>query len=321
MCCGREPEEHKVFSCESLARIGEEVTVKDCQTCSHYVSSAAEPILITNYQSPGDGVILSAAIETLHQQYPGRYRTSVQTIAGEMWLHHPRVHPPMLAECPRELRIESHVKTCDRPLHVMEIMTRRLGELLGVPLELRVIRPYLYLSKEEIANRPIEASYWLIHTGYDDSPLQCWGHERFQKVVDMLKGKVQFVQVGAGSRLSGVIDKAGMTIRQLMTLVHHSRGGLGGTSFLQHLCAALQRPFCAINGGWESVDRAQYPMQTWLAVHGALDCCRQSGCRRSEQSECAHLEHEPAGAVGRCMAMIRPVDVAGVIANYWDNWQ
>ena len=40
---------------------------------------------------PGDILTMTAAVESLHQTYPGEYATDVRTPAAEIWQHNPRI--------------------------------------------------------------------------------------------------------------------------------------------------------------------------------------------------------------------------------------
>jgi len=57
------------------------------------VTSDPEPILLKHYLCPGDVLVMSAAIESLCQQYPGEYKISVDTTCKEIWQNNPHIHP------------------------------------------------------------------------------------------------------------------------------------------------------------------------------------------------------------------------------------
>src|SRR5205807_1627752 len=116
--------------------------------------------------------------------------------------------------------------------------------------------------------------------------LKQWPVEHYQQVVDHFRGNVSFVQVGSAEhdhpKLDGVIDLVDRTnTRQLMRLTYHADGGLGPITFLQHLCAAFEKPYVALLGGREPVSWVQYPLQTTLHTLGKLPCCRTKACWKS----------------------------------------
>jgi ADP-heptose:LPS heptosyltransferase len=124
--------------------------------------------------------------------------------------------------------------------------------------------------------------------------------------------------------LRGVIDLLGKTDpRQLIRLVYHSSGGVGPSTFLQHLCAAWQKPYVCLLGGREPVAWVQYPKQTTLHSIGQLDCCRDRACwksrvvplgDRSEQDR--SLCSNPRGRIPLCLDRIEPRKVAESILAY-----
>ena len=48
-------------------------------------------LLIRNFQSPGDILMLTAAIRDLHKTYPEQYLTNVETSAMELWENNPYI--------------------------------------------------------------------------------------------------------------------------------------------------------------------------------------------------------------------------------------
>jgi hypothetical protein len=43
--------------------------------------------------SPGDVLTMTAAVESLHAQFSGQYRTDVRTTVAEIWQHNPHITP------------------------------------------------------------------------------------------------------------------------------------------------------------------------------------------------------------------------------------
>src|SRR5262249_33501562 len=139
-------------------------------------------------------------------------------------------------------------KSDSRPVHFVQGFVDHLGAALGVRLECSVNRPYLYLSDDEKSwmNQVEETTgyagpFWIVNSGYkDDFPIKAW--HGYQQVVDALKDKMRFVQVGEASPnhhhepLHGAINLVGKTdTRQLIRLCYHAVGGIGGESFLHHI--------------------------------------------------------------------------------------
>jgi ADP-heptose:LPS heptosyltransferase len=128
--------------------------------------------------------------------------------------------------------------------------------------------------------------------------------------------------------LDNVLDLIGRTDqRQLIRLTYHAVGGLGPSTYLQHLMAAWEKPYVCLLGGREPVTWVQYPKQTTLHTMGALDCCRNSACWKSrvvpidklpEKNTCL-CKFPVLGLkmpVAKCMAMIKPEEVLLVLDKY-----
>jgi hypothetical protein len=154
-------------------------------------------------------------------------------------------------------------------------------------------------------------------------------------VIDRLRGRVKFVQLGSEEHnhptLDGVINLVGQTdVRHFLRLVYHAEGGLGPITFLQHACAAFEKPYIALLGGRESATWTQYPLQTTFHSIRKLPCCRTQACWRSrvvrlndgkeqDNSLCEAPVLDMQRPVGKCMAMIRPAEVVRTIEDYYEG--
>ncbi|MDE2020042.1 MAG: ADP-heptose--LPS heptosyltransferase, partial [Patescibacteria group bacterium] len=236
------------------------------------------------------------------------------------------------------------INICDSaPVHFLESYCRFLGEAIGLKIHCTVNRPYLYLSDQEkswmsqvqqLTGRKFP--YWLICSNTKtDYTVKGWGFDNYQRLVDMLRGRIQFVQVGAAEhkpqKLRGVIDLVGQTDhRQLIRLAANAEGGVGPESYLMHIFAGLSKPFVAILSGFLPPSWVYYPTVTQIHRHGKLPCCQEKACWRArtvplndgdkekDQSLCAWpvLGAEP---IPKCMAMIPPEEVADAIEAFYDG--
>ena len=50
-------------------------------------------LIFQNAQSPGDIVMLTAAVRDLHCCYPGQFQTDVRTSCPALWLENPHLTP------------------------------------------------------------------------------------------------------------------------------------------------------------------------------------------------------------------------------------
>lgn len=293
---------------------------------------------------------MTAAIYSLHQSHPGRYLTSVESYWPEVFEHNPDVvghHMPGGPHVDGTTDLVMHYpavhQSNHRAIHFMQGWCEFLGTALGVQVPLLTDRPRLYFGNPQ----PPIGGYWLVCSGGKrDFTTKLWGHHNYQKVVWLLKGDVEFVQVGgarppmpwsvatAGSqedshpRLDGVEDMVGRTsLRDLFDLVRRSRGVVCGVSLLMHVAAALERPAVVIAGGREPVAWNAYPRQQYMHTIGALPCTTSQGdagaCWRyrtvplgdgtiMDSNPC----QRPVGGTPECMTMVRPEQVAEIVLGY-----
>jgi len=321
----------------ATARLYRDVLSPDAQRETN--PDAKKLVLITRL-CPGDVLTLTAAVESLHATYPGEYVTDVRTPALDIWKHNPHI-TPVDCDDPDGLPVEMHYPTihqCNQA-HVPFLggFTSHLAQEIGRPLTLTVNRPCLYLSDDEKSwkNQVHETigqdvPFWIVNAGVKkDYTTKAWPVEYFQAVVDRTLGHIQWVQVGAETddhpRLDGVVDLVGKTDhRQLIRLAWHCQGGLGPVTYLQHLCAAWEKPYICLLGGREPVTWTSYPLQYTLHTMGALECCKRQACWESRvvplddgDDKNDRLCKRPVLGLRRpvpaCMAMIKPDDVIQLV--------
>lgn len=301
-----------------------------------------QKIIFKSFLSPGDALVLTAAIESLHLTYPGEYETDVRTAGMEIWQNNPRItslqegdmhtrkediHYPLVHESNQKLNTFLHAYISD------------LSRIIERPLTLMTNRPHIYLTEEEkswldqIAQHFTDGRkipFWLVNAGTkNDFTCKQWPIEYYQKVIDDTIGQIQWVQVGSKEHahhpLRGVIDLRGQTNnRQFIRLVYHSKGGLGPVTYLQHLCAAFEKPYMCLLGGREGVGWTIYPRQTTFHTIGQLPCCMHGGCWKSRvvplqdndnknNSLCDTPVLGYLKPVPKCMAIIKPTEVITVL--------
>ena len=320
------------------------------------VTTSPKYLLLKTGQAPGDAVAMTAAIYSLHRAHRGRYTTYVESYWPEVFEHNPDV---AIHVVPRNdgfctLADATHVQmhypaihqSNERGIHFMQAWCEFLGAALGVQIPLMTNRPRLYFS--EFSESPPTEDFWLICSGGKrDFTTKLWGHKNYQKVVWLLKGEVEFVQVGGsrpimpwnastlGSqeddhpRISGAVDMVGKTtLRDLFDLVRRARGVLCGVSLLMHVAAALEKPAIVIAGGREPVAWNAYPMQHYLHTVGALPCSDSQGRRGGacwryrtiplgdgtmlDNNTC----ERPLDGTPECMRMITPNEVENLVLRY-----
>lgn len=122
-------------------------------------SGGAPPrrLILRSFQSPGDVVMLTAAVRDLHAAHPGKFQTDVRTTAPALWEHNPYLtrlserdtgvecldmHYPLIHECNR------------RPYHFIHGYVQYLEERLGLRIPVTEFRGDIHLSAAEKAWPP-----------------------------------------------------------------------------------------------------------------------------------------------------------------------
>ncbi len=293
------------------------------------------PLLLQTDQMPGDTVAMTAAVYSLHRAHPGRYATAVESPHPAVFAYNPDVVPAAPGAAPVRMHYPAIHRCNERAIHFMQGWCEHLGAALGVPVPLFTDRPRLYFPNPD----PPVGDYWVVcGGGKRDFTCKLWGSDRYQRVVDLLRGAVKFVQVGGADddhpRLVGAEYAVGKTtLRGLFGLIRRSRGVLCGVSLPMHVAAALDRPAVVVAGGREPVPWNAYPRQQYVHTVGALPCRSAQGhagraCWRSRVAAVGDgawhdrdLCQLPVLAGGgepspACMAMISPAEVATLVLRY-----
>ena len=285
---------------------------------------------------------MSAAVESLHRLHPGKYQTDVQVTVPEIFDHNPHVTKLNRTDC-RTVHMEYPLihKADHQPCHFMQGFCDSLGAALGISLPCVVKRPYLYLSNEEKSwvnqveqHHGYGGKFWLLNAGYkSDYTIKKWTLENWQAVVDKLRGRVQFVQVGAKEHnhpaLRDVIDLRGQTDhRQLIRLCHHAQGAITPESYLHHLMAAFSKPCVTLASGFLPASWVEYKTSTILTHQYQMACCRGGvGCWKGrvvklgdgdkKESNLCSLPVLGEDPVAKCMQMITVDEVVNAVLNHY----
>ena len=150
-------------------------------------------LLLRTNQAPGDAVVMTAAIYSLHRAYPGQYKTSVDSLWLEVFEHNPDVVPPAHDMTELVMHYPAIHQSNRRGIHFMHAWCEHISSALNVDVPLLTNRPHLYFSD----TAPPMEDYWLVCSGgKGDFTCKDWGDNRYQQVIDILRGSVKFVQVG-----------------------------------------------------------------------------------------------------------------------------
>jgi ADP-heptose:LPS heptosyltransferase len=306
-------------------------------------------LILRNFQSPGDIVMLTAAVRDLHRAYPGEFVTDVRTPCPDLWRNNPYLTP--LDEAERGVEtIDCHYplihESNQAPWHFLHGFIDFLNTKLSLAIRPTTFRGDVHLSEDEKRLPPLSAQlalnggpYWLVVAGGKlDFTIKWWDRGRYQRVVDAFRHRITFVQVGAGNHvhpaLDGVIDMRGTTtLRDLIRLVYGASGVVTPVSLLMHLAAAVEypkgeagaRPCVVIAGGREPPHWEAYPTHQFLHTVGMLPCCAAGGCWKSrtrsvgdgsDHDSPANLCVDVVGDLPRCMDMIRAEHVIERVGAY-----
>ena len=312
-------------------------------------------LILRSFQSPGDVVMLTAAVRDLHAAFPGRFQTDVRTSADAVWQHNPHLVP--IRQGQRHAKIlNMHYplihQSNQRPYHFIHGYVQYLEEKLGLPIPVTKCHGDIYLSPEEKQSPPpcaelgIGDNFWIVVAGGKyDFTAKWWNPAGYQEVVDRLRGRIHFVQCGQQHhwhpRLNGVTDLVGKTtLRQLIRLVYHADGVLCPVTLAMHLAAAVptkpgkpkNRAAVVIAGGREPAHWEAYSHHQFISTNGALPCCDDGGCWKSRcqlvgdgdekdrDNLCENRVQVAAGLwIAKCMRIISPQDVVRRIEMYYEG--
>jgi len=311
-------------------------------------------LILRNFYSPGDVLMMTAAVRDLHLAHPGRFETDVRTSTPALWEHNPYLTPLDEGDAGVEV-VEMEYplihKSNDVPLHFIHGYAEFLSERLGVPVPTTHFHGDVHLSDQETAwmsqveETGFEGRFWIIMAGGKyDYTAKWWDPARYQKVVDHFAGRILFVQCGDRThwhpRLRGVLNLVGKTDgRQFVRLMHHADGVVCPVTFAMHLAAAVptrrdrptHRACVVVAGGREPAHWEAYPHHQFLNTNGTLPCCLHGGCWRSRcqtlgdgDPKDADLCERPVPVsptlqIPRCLDMVRAEDVIRRIELYYEG--
>jgi len=309
-------------------------------------------VFIKNNQSPGDIVMLTAAVRDLKLAHPD-IEVGVKTAAGQIWENNPHINHTM-KECDADRVIKAEYpliqKSNQLPYHFIHGFRKDLEEKLNIKIPVTAFHGDIHLSDDEkgwmsqVEEIGHKEPFWIILAGGKyDFTAKWWNPHYYQRVVNKLSPEVKFVQCGSLDHwhppLDNVINFLGKTdIRQFIRLVYHAQGVVCPVTFAMHLAAAVpmkedkpkNRPCVVIAGGREPAQWEAYPHHRYLSTNGSLLCCDNGGCWKSrcekvgdgdEKDE--NLCENPVQAFGvkipKCMDMIKPDDVVRSVRQYFNG--
>lgn len=304
-------------------------------------------LILHMHLCPGDTTVMTAAVRDLHFAYPKKFKTDVRCTAKELFDNNPYIE--RLDDNNSDVQhIEMNYDMINQSntgsVHFLHGFVCHLEQVLGLRIPVTRFKGDIHLTEKE-KRMPLpmdwDKDFWiLVAGGKYDNTTKWWDPDRYQELVNVFKGCIQFVQCGESGHwhepLKGVIDLRGKTsTRDFVRLMYHSAGVICPITFAMHLAAAVptrrdrtrNRPCVVIAGGREPLQWVQYPHHRVLALNGALPCCDQGGCWKGKcdrilpNDQRSDLCLQPTLTKGsiyipKCMAMIGVDDVVRAIDQY-----
>jgi ADP-heptose:LPS heptosyltransferase len=310
-------------------------------------------LILRSRQSPGDILMLTAAVRDLHLAHPQQFETDVRTSAEAIWENNPRV--TKLAERDSNVEvIDMHYplihESNQKPYHFVHGYAQYLEQKLGLSIPVTKFNGEIFLHDEErhspLPGQELPDKFWIMMAGGKyDFTAKWWNPTSYQRVVDHFQGTLQFVQCGEQGHwhppLQNVINLVGKTsLRQFIRLMHHAAGVVCPVTFAMHLAAAVEtragmpkvRPCVVLGGGREPTQWEAYPQHQYISTIGALSCCLEGGCWKSRcqlvgdgdekdrRDVCEQpVQITPELRIPKCLDMITPEDVIRRIEMYLDR--
>lgn len=309
-------------------------------------------IIIHNGQSPGDILMLTAAIRDLHRSNPGDFITGIDSPRPDLWENNPYL-TSLSKDDPDVTWVDAHYPLINQsnqlPYHFIHGFRKYLASILGVKIDQGPFQGDLHMTPIEMSKpSPVEEKtssntpYWVvINGGKPDFTVKWWHPDRMQEVINYFCGKLNFVQTGLSEhnhkKLIGpnVIDLTDCRGRDYIRLVYHAQGVITPISFGMHLAAAVPikpgltrwKPCVVIAGGRESPGWEAYPGHQFLHTMGSLTCCAHGGCWKARVSKlndgaesddhlCAKPVNNGGTIIPKCMDLIKTSDVISAINKY-----
>lgn len=301
-------------------------------------------LILQSFQSPGDVLMLTAAVRDLHSAHPGEFQIDVRTSADALWQHNPRLTRLDAAQKGVEV-LDMHYplihQSDHRPVHFLQGYHDDLEQKLGKTIPVTQFRGEIHLTPDEKQSPPplgvdLPERFWIVMAGgKHDFTAKWWNPASYQAVVDHFQGRISFVQCGEAGHwhppLKNVVNLVGKTpLRDFVRLMYHADGVLCPVTFAMHLAAAVEtkpgrpplRPSVVVAGGREPPHWEAYPGHQFLHTVGLLPCCATGGCWKSrcqpigdgDEKDRHNLCERPVQVTSDlqipfCMEAITPADV------------
>jgi hypothetical protein len=114
-------------------------------------------LILRTFRSPGDVLMLTAAVRDLHAAAPGRFLTDVRTSCPALWENNPHLTPLREGDPAVEV-LDMHYPLIhqrnQRPYHFLHGYTQYLEERLGLHIPVTCFQADVHLSAQERQDAP-----------------------------------------------------------------------------------------------------------------------------------------------------------------------
>ena len=128
-------------------------------------------LILRSFQSPGDVLMLTAAVRDLHRAHPGEFQTDVRSSVDALWENNPNITRLRENE-PGVQLLEMHYplihQSSQRPYHFIHGYVQYLEEQLKVAIPVTRFQGDIHLTEEEkqlpagLANLGIREGFWIV---------------------------------------------------------------------------------------------------------------------------------------------------------------
>jgi len=272
----------------------------------------------------GDTVYMTNAVRDLHLAYPGQYQTDVRTSWPDLWLNNPYI-TEIADEDGEHFDIGYPLIQNPGSMHFSDAFRLDLAKQLGIDIPWTSMNPDLHLSDKEKNDNIVQrefgypGKFWVLNAGYK-SDIILKHYPFWQEVVQLLKNKIQIVQMGTSNdyheELDHVYNLVGKTsVRDLIKLIYWSEGTIGPISCQFVIASAFNKPSVIVAGGKEPPRWQANNYHRYLSVVGCLKCASSNGCWTGKYEDCKNR----VGGVPRCFAMISPEEIARNVLLYYEG--
>jgi ADP-heptose:LPS heptosyltransferase len=286
--------------------------------------------ILSNWQCPGDLIMLSACIRDIKKWYPD-IELDVDTSCNDIWINNPHITSlDEKSDGVSKLKMEYEIiqqSNDNIHAHFIHGFIDDFNRKTGYAVKLTEFKGDLHLDDNE-KNTPVfdeqpEEFVVLIAGGKSDYESKIWWTDAWQQVVDECP-EITFIQVGKTGRGSeaenfqsvikadNCINKINKTsIRDLIRLIYQSVGTVSVVTAAMHISACFDKHAAVIAGGHEPWWWEKYPGHDYFHTIGRLDCCRFGGCWKGKCENKNDQDHQ------KCLELINPSDVADRIKNWF----